>query len=47
MRIDLVRRWVTHAGSEVRLTPTEYALLTTLPAYRGRLLTHQWLLTQV
>jgi two-component system KDP operon response regulator KdpE len=37
MRIDLVRRRVTRAGSEVRLTPTEYASLTTLAAYPGLL----------
>jgi len=47
MRIDLVRRQVTRAGSEVRLTPTEYTLLFTLAAHAGRVLTHQWLLTQV
>jgi two-component system KDP operon response regulator KdpE len=47
MRIDLVRRRDRRAGSEVRLTPTEYALLTTLAAHPGRVLTHQWLLTQV
>jgi two-component system KDP operon response regulator KdpE len=47
VRIDLLRRQVTRAGSEVRLTPTEYTLLITLAAHAGRVLTHQWLLTQV
>ena len=47
LRIDLLRRQVTRAGSEVRLTPTEYTLLTTLAAHAGRVLTHQWLLAHV
>ena len=32
---------------EVRLTPTEYTLLTTLASHAGRVLTHQALLAQV
>ena len=44
LRIDLARRQVTCAGVEVRLTPTEYTLLTELATNAGRVLTHQWLL---
>ena len=47
LRIDLARRQVTRGGSEVRLTPTEYTLLTTLASHAGRVLTHQALLAQV
>ena len=44
VRIDLARRQVTVRGAEVRLTPTEYTLLTALATNAGRVLTHQWLL---
>jgi len=44
VRIDLARRHVTVCGAEVRLTPTEYTLLTALATNAGRVLTHQWLL---
>ncbi len=44
LRIDLARRQVTCGGADVRLTPTEYALLTALATNAGRVLTHQWLL---
>ena len=44
LRIDLARRLVTSAGREVRLTPTEYTLLSGLATNAGRVLTHQWLL---
>jgi len=47
VRIDLVRRQVTRAGSEVRLTATKYTLLTRLAAHPGHVFTYQWLLTQV
>ncbi|HNP69714.1 MAG TPA: response regulator transcription factor [Kouleothrix sp.] len=47
LRIDLERRQVANANGDVRLTPTEYSLLTTLAAHPGRVLTHQWLLAQV
>jgi two-component system KDP operon response regulator KdpE len=47
LRIDLRARQVSVGGAEVRLTPTEYTLLTTLAAHPGRVLTHQWLLVQV
>jgi len=45
--IDLARRRVTRAGTDVRLTPTEYELLTVLATQAGRVLTHSWLLQHV
>jgi two-component system KDP operon response regulator KdpE len=47
LRIDLARRRVSCGGEDVRLTPTEYALLTALATHAGRVLTHSWLLEQV
>lgn len=47
LRIDMLRRNVTRAGNEVRLTPTEYNLLITLAKQAGRVLTHQALLVEV
>ena len=38
---------VTRAGDEVRLTKTEWALLTELCQHPGKLLTHRWLLERV
>jgi two-component system KDP operon response regulator KdpE len=45
--VDLARRRVTSAGSEVKLTPTEYALLRLLVRNAGRVLTQRQLLTEV
>jgi len=45
--VDLARRSVIRAGEEVRLTPREYHLLTTLIAHRGRVLTQRQLLIEV
>ncbi len=45
--IDLVRRLVTVAGREVRLTPTEYDLLALLTQHAGRILTHDFILRRV
>ncbi|HBY99059.1 MAG: response regulator [Ardenticatenaceae bacterium] len=45
--VDLGRRLVTMAGSEVQLTPTEYDLLRVLVTQAGKVLTHQQLLRQV
>lgn len=45
--VDLGRRLVTMAGSEVQLTPTEYDLLRVLVTHAGKVLTHQHLLRQV
>jgi len=47
MRIDLASRVVTMGGNEVRLTPIEYKLLTTLARKAGRALTYQQLLKEV
>jgi len=47
LQIDLARRRVTRSGEEVRLTPTEYDLLTALATQAGRVLTHSWLLQHV
>ncbi|MBP1464139.1 response regulator transcription factor [Candidatus Chloroploca sp. M-50] len=45
--IDRARRRVALAGQEVRLTPTEYQLLTLLAASAGKVLTHQHILTTI
>lgn len=45
--IDLAARLVRKGDSEVKLTPTEYALLRTLATQAGKVLTHRHLLTQV
>ncbi len=47
LRVDLARRRVFVAESEVRLTPTEYRLLTTLIRHAGKVLTHGQLLREV
>jgi two-component system KDP operon response regulator KdpE len=47
LRIDLASRVVTVSGDEVRLTPIEYRLLTTLARRAGRVLTYQQLLKDV
>ena len=45
--VDLLRRHVHVDGTEVRLTPIEYKLLTTLIRYAGKVVTHQQLLREV
>jgi two-component system KDP operon response regulator KdpE len=45
--VDLARRTVTMAGSDVKLTPKQYDLLRVLVTHAGRVLTHQQLLRQV
>jgi two-component system KDP operon response regulator KdpE len=47
LQVDLLRRHVTVAGAEVRLTPIEYKLLTTLVKHAGKVVTHQQLLRDV
>jgi two-component system KDP operon response regulator KdpE len=47
LRVDLAGRVVTVGGNEVRLTPIEYRLLTTLARKAGRVLTYQQLLKEV
>jgi two-component system KDP operon response regulator KdpE len=43
LEIDLARRVVRRAGSEVHLTPTEWGLLRALLTHRGRTMTHRQL----
>jgi two-component system KDP operon response regulator KdpE len=47
LRIDAVRREVTHAGKEVHLTPIEYRLLLLLARNAGKVLTHRQILKEV
>ena len=45
--VDLVRRVVTRAGIEVKLTPREYDLLRLLVTHAGKVLTHKMILREV
>ncbi len=47
LRIDLARREVLKGGQELRLTPTEYKLLTLLAQNAGKVLTHRHILKEV
>lgn len=47
LEIDLASRRVRKQGQEVKLTPTEYALLRLLVIHAGKVLTHRQLLTEV
>jgi two-component system KDP operon response regulator KdpE len=47
LRVDLSRRLVFVDDREVRLTPIEYRLLTTLVKYAGKVVTHKQLLKEV
>ena len=47
LEIDLDTTSVTRAGAEVRLTKTEWALLTEFCQHPGKLLPHRWLLERV
>jgi two-component system KDP operon response regulator KdpE len=47
LEVDLAARQVRKSGKEVKLTPTEYALLRLLIANSGKVLTHRHLLTEV
>jgi len=47
LRVDLAMRQVLVSGREVRLTPIEYRLLSTLARHAGRVLTHAFLLREV
>jgi two-component system, OmpR family, KDP operon response regulator KdpE len=44
VEIDLARRLILRGGTEVHLTPTEYALVRTLCQHAGRVITHGQLL---
>ncbi len=47
LEMDLASRVVRKSGREVRLTPTEYALLRLLVSHSGKVLTHRFLLREV
>ena len=47
LEIDVAAHRVHRDGEEVRLTPIEFELLSTLARNRGRLMTHRALLTEV
>jgi two-component system KDP operon response regulator KdpE len=47
LEMDLANRQVTRDGTELHLTPTEFALLRELVVNRGKLLTHAQLLRRV
>jgi two-component system KDP operon response regulator KdpE len=47
LKVDFTSRVVTLSGEDVRLTPIEYKLLTTLARKAGRVLTYQQLLKEV
>ena len=47
VRVDLANRIVTRDGAEVKLTPTEYRLLSVLVRHAGKILTHRALLKEV
>nr|BBH91988.1 DNA-binding response regulator [Thermogemmatispora argillosa] len=47
VEVDLARRLVRRSGEEVRLSPTEFAILEQLITQAGKVLTHRWLLQRV
>jgi two-component system KDP operon response regulator KdpE len=47
LEVDLLRRHVRVSGVEIKLTPIEYKLLTTLVRHAGKVVTHQQLLREV
>jgi two-component system KDP operon response regulator KdpE len=47
LEIDLPRRRVARDGSEVKLTPKEFELLTALARHPGKIMTHRQLLTAI
>jgi len=47
LEVDLSARVVKKAGREVKLTPTEYALLRLFVRHAGKVLTHRQILTEV
>jgi two-component system KDP operon response regulator KdpE len=47
LSIDLVRRHVSRAGHEIKLSPKEFELLRHLVAHAGKVLTHRHLLREV
>lgn len=47
LSVDLVKRIVRRAGTEVKLSPKEYEILRIMVQYAGKVLTHRYLLEQV
>jgi two-component system KDP operon response regulator KdpE len=47
LSVDLVRRRVTRAGEEIKLSPKEFELLRHLVSHAGKVLTHRHLLREV
>lgn len=47
LTVDLVRRLVTVADAEVKLSPREYDLLRLLVAHAGKVMTHRFILKEV
>ena len=47
LEVDAIRHRVTRAGSELRLTPKEFELLSFLAKHAGRVVTHKQILTAV
>ncbi len=47
LTVDLVRRHVSRAGHEVKLSPKEFELLRHLVTHAGKVLTHRYLLREV
>ncbi len=47
LQVDLTRRLVEVKGEEVKLTPTEYALLRVMIRHAGKVLTHRQILREV
>jgi two-component system, OmpR family, KDP operon response regulator KdpE len=47
LEVDLAARTVRKADREIKLTPTEYALLRLFVTHAGKVLTHRHLLTEV
>lgn len=47
LKIDFEKRRVTLANADIRLTPTEYNLLTLLARHRGKVLTHRAITSEI
>jgi two-component system KDP operon response regulator KdpE len=47
VRLDMVARTVTKGGSEIHLTPKEYAVLAQLARFPGRVITHKQIMADV
>jgi len=47
LSIDLVNRRVTRAGQEIKLSPTEYDILSLLAEHAGKVLTHDLILSRI